>query len=330
MTVAPTMDDQWTFVGIDAGKQSLEVCMLPENTSATFVYSEEGLRLLCRLLPTAGTCFITINATGKYQRHVSAVLQDAGHIVALVNPLQVRNYVNALSGDEKTDRPDAVATARFGKDVRPPTVEETLKKHEELRQLALRGRQLVELQVAETKRLETYSSQTALNSVEAMIQFVDTQIPKLEEQITQLIATGDDWNVTGTILASVPGAGPIAVASLLTELPELGLLGREEIGALVGLAPSSRDRDEHQVKRSGRGGRQSVRDVLYRLTWTTDGWNPVVRDFAERLLADGKAFEVVITASTRKFLTILNTLVKNSTPWKPDFPSERRYTPRGR
>ena len=45
--------------------------------------------------------------------------------------------------------------------------------------------------------------------------------------------------------------------------------------------------------------------------------NPIVRRFAERLVAAGKAYKVVMVACMRKLLTILNTIVATGQPWNP-------------
>ncbi len=46
-------------------------------------------------------------------------------------------------------------------------------------------------------------------------------------------------------------------------------------------------------------------------------FNPVIREFAQRLEEAGKPFKVVVTACMRKLLVILNTMVKTNTPWNP-------------
>lgn len=43
------------------------------------------------------------------------------------------------------------------------------------------------------------------------------------------------------LLQSASGIGPVASATLIAELPELGRLNRREIAALVGVAPIARD-----------------------------------------------------------------------------------------
>jgi transposase len=45
-------------------------------------------------------------------------------------------------------------------------------------------------------------------------------------------------------------------------------------------------------------------------------YNPVIRDFFHRLIADGKATRVALIACMRKLLSILNAMVKHNTHWK--------------
>ena len=101
-------------------------------------------------------------------------------------------------------------------------------------------------------------------------------------------------------------------------MPELGLLNRQEIAALVGLAPFNRDSGRFRGKRSIWGGRASVRSVLYMAALTARRCNPVISQFAQRLESEGKCFKVVLVACMRKLLVILNTMVKNNTHWSPN------------
>jgi transposase len=44
--------------------------------------------------------------------------------------------------------------------------------------------------------------------------------------------------------------------------------------------------------------------------------NPVIRAFGEDLAVQGKKPMVITTACMRKLLVVLNTMLKNNTPWK--------------
>jgi len=106
-------------------------------------------------------------------------------------------------------------------------------------------------------------------------------------------------------------------ACLLADVPELGQLNRQQIAALVGIAPFNCDSGQFRGRRTIRGGRISVRCALYMAALTARRANPVIRAFADRLAALGKKPKVILTACMRKLLVILNTMVKNKTCWNP-------------
>ena len=65
------------------------------------------------------------------------------------------------------------------------------------------------------------------------------------------------------------------------------------------------------------GGRADVRSVLYMATVSAIRCNVKIKAFATRLKAAGKPPKVVIVACMHKLLTIMNTMIKNATPWTP-------------
>jgi transposase len=266
-------------------------------------------------LPEPGSCLIVVEATGGYQRRVVAELVAAGHRVAVVNPRQVRDFARGLGILAKTDRLDALVIARFGQHVRPRTIAQRPEKQEELAQLVVRRRQLVDLRTAEKNRRETVVSPSVKKSIQQVLDLLNKQIDRIDKQLLALVDSDDEWRHKAGIVSSVPGVGPVTSASLLAELPELGRLNRQQISALVGLAPFNRDSGRFQGKRSIWGGRASVRSVLYMAALTARRCNPVLRAFADRLEHAGKPFKVVLTACMRKLLVILNTMIRSNTHW---------------
>ena len=307
-----------TFVGIDVAKRSFDVCLLPEGKQLSLLYDRQGLKKLLSQLPDAGTCLIVMEATGGHQRRLVAELTDAGHLVAVVNPRQVRDFARGLGILAKTDRLDAQVIARFGQQTRPRCVAQVSEKQAELEQLVVRRRQLIQLRTAEKNRTEMCSSKAVRKSIKQVVDLLNKQIDHLDKEISAMLESDDDWKGKSQLLGSVPGVGAVTIASLLAELPELGLLNRQEIAALVGVAPFNRDSGRFRGKRSIWGGRAEVRSVLYMAALTARRFNPLIRTFAARLEAEGKAFKVVLTACMRKLLVILNTMVKNNTHWNPN------------
>jgi transposase len=100
-------------------------------------------------------------------------------------------------------------------------------------------------------------------------------------------------------------------------LPELGTLPRRRLWALVGVAPFNRDSGMLGGKREVWGGRAGVRAALYMGALVAARYNPLIREFYERLLAAGKPKKVVLVACMRKLLSILNAVMRDRIPWHP-------------
>jgi len=117
------------------------------------------------------------------------------------------------------------------------------------------------------------------------------------------------------LLTSVPGVGSVLASTLITELPELGLLSHKKIAALVGVAPFPRDTGKFRGKRFCKGGRNSVRRVLYMATLSAARFNTVIKTFYDRLCGNGKLKKVAHIACARKLLVILNAMTRNDIKW---------------
>jgi transposase len=304
-----------TFVGIDVAKHSLEVYSSGEDRSFTTTNNTAGFKQLVAELPPAASCLIVIEATGGYQNRVVGALVSAGHRVAVVNPRQVRDFARGLGILAKTDRLDARVIARFGAQACPREIQVPSEKQAQLAELVTRRRQLIEFRTAEQNRLETAATKLVRQNIRHLVEQLDKQIRQLEEAIGELVESEPELASKAALLETVPGVGPVTVTSLLVDLPELGSLDRQQVAALVGVAPFNRDSGKFHGRRAIWGGRAAVRSVLYMAALTARRFNPVIRAFAQRLEAAGKPFKVVLTACMRKLLVILNSMIKNSQPW---------------
>ena len=307
--------------GIDVSKDRLDVHVLPEGLSLQVPNSPGGHAELLTRLPGPGTCRVVLEATGDFQRGVVIALVAAGHYVSVVNPRQVRDYAKALGVLAKTDSVDAKVIARFGRDVRPRNVTEVPGNQAELDQLVTRRRQLVQARVAESNRLRDDMPKLVRQSVRRQLNSIAKDVVRLDRAILDLVRSDDDWRQRFDLLKGVPGVGDATAASLVAELPELGRLNRQEICALVGVAPYADDSGGRRGRRSTRGGRRPLRSTLYMAALSAVRFNPVIKRFAERLRGQGKQGKVVIVACMRKLLVILNTMVKQNSPWKDMSPA---------
>jgi transposase len=303
------------YVGIDVSKNHWDVHVLPADRAFSLSADETGLSRLRAELAAYGRCLVVLEATGGLERALVADLLDAGQEVAVVNPRQVRDFARGVGCLAKSDRMDARVLALFAHMVQPRPLDKLPEKQAELDALVTRRRQLLQLHTMEKNRRGQTSLAIPRKSIDRVLAVLQKQVADLDRAIAKLIESNDDWRAKAELLESVPGVGKITSATLVAELPELGKLNRQEIAALVGLAPYADDSGQHRGRRCIRGGRASVRTVLYIASLSAMRCNPWIRNCAARLRHHGKTFKVAITACMRKLLTMLNTLVRTKTPW---------------
>jgi transposase len=309
------MDDK-VVVGIDVSKLQLDCCALPSGQLWSCPNEHSGIEELVSRLEQLDCGLVVMEATGGYETAAATRLAAAGLRVAVVNPRQVRHFAKALNKLAKTDRIDARVLAEFSvsvnAQVRPLPDERT----RELADLLARRGQLVGMRTQEKNRI-AQAAAGLRTGIKTHVKWLDTEIAKLEVELTAKLRASEAWCDKRDLLLGVPGVGPTTTLALLAELPELGQLNRQRIAALVGVAPLNDDSGKHQGRRFTWGGRASVRSALYMASVCAIRHNELIRAFYLRLRAKGKPFKVAIVACMRKLLTILNAMVKHHKPWQP-------------
>jgi transposase len=215
----------------------------------------------------------------------------------------------------KTDKLDAFVLAAYGKTMQPRRYEGKSEAEKQLSALLVRRKQLEEMLKAEQNRLRTISP-SLRSSLERSIAFLKEEKKRLEEQIQEFLKEQKGWHEQGEILSSAPGVGPVTTATLLAELPELGKMDRKKIAALVGVAPMNYDSGKKRGYRKTKGGRADVRSVLYMSTLVATRYNPLIQSHYQQMLKRGKLKKVALTACMRKFLTILNAMMRDGQPFR--------------
>jgi transposase len=310
------MSEQGVFVGIDVSKKHLDVGILPEGKVFKVENRQEGWEQLAERLQALNPSLVVMEATGGYQGPVSAVLALAGLPVVVVNPRQVRDFAKATGTLAKTDKIDALIIAAFGQAVRPPVRPLKSEQEQDLADLLARRRQLIQMRTAEKNRLSSAPKRIRKQIMEH-IEWLESQLKYVDKDVQGMIRNSPVWQEKANLLASVPGVGKVTAATLLACLPELGDLDRRQIAALAGLAPFNKDSGKFRGRRRIWGGRAAVRAVLYMAIVSAIRFNPVIRDFYQRLRQAGKGYKVAATAAMRKLLTIMNAMLKANSSWSP-------------
>ena len=305
------------FVGIDVAKDKLDLARSDADGIATIANDAAGIRQAVRQLRAAGAALsvVVVEATGGLERPLLDALLDADLPVALVNPGHVRHFAKGIGRLAKTDAIDAKVLVEFARLAAPRLAQKRSKNRAELEALVTCRRQLLLVRTEQTNRRGVTASKPAIRSIDAVLKTVDRQVLELERQIATLIGSDDEFGHVDKLLRSVPGVGPVLSSTLLAELMELGAIGRRQVSALVGVAPFNCDSGRFKGKRRIRGGRASVRSVLYMATLAAMRFNPVIRRFAERLRRTAKLEMVIVVACMRKLLSIINAMVREGITW---------------
>jgi len=177
----------------------------------------------------------------------------------------------------QTDTIDARILAQFGAVIGPRITEKPSENQMILDELVSRRRQLVQMITMENNRLDQTLHKPIVQAIRKMVKTLQKQLDQVEQQILDLINRDDDWRDRFDLLKSVPGVGDATAATLIAELPELGQLNRQQIAALVGVAPMNRDSGKQRGQRHITGGRASVRKVLYMAALIARSYNPIIK-----------------------------------------------------
>lgn len=304
------------FIGIDVSKDRLDVAILPDDKQWSVANNETEILELVERLGQLSPSLIVLEATGGLETLAAASFGVANLPVAVINPRQARDFAKAIGKLAKTDLIDAGVLALFAERIRPeprPLRDQDL---QELTHLLTRRSQLVAMLTAEKNRLSS-APITIRKDITEHITWLEKRIKESNGTLEKLIQKTPIWREKDALLQTAPGVGPVLSVNLLTGLPELGTLNRRKIAALVGVAPLNCDSGKFRGKRIIWGGRADLRSTLYMGTLAAIRVNPVIKAFYQRLTATGKQPKVAITACMRKLLTILNAMIKNSTPWTP-------------
>ena len=308
-------NDEVVYVGIDVSKTWLDMAIRDDEQIVRVENDPTGIAELVEELSQWEESLVVVEASGGLEMTLVTELACAQLPVVVVNPTRVRQFARAAGQYAKTDAIDAQVIARFAEAVRPEV--RMLKDEDErhLSGLVSRRRQLVAMLTMEKNRRNT-THHAAKEQLESHIDWLAEAISALETEIAQLIRRNTDWQERVKLMRSVSGVGAVTAYTLLAELPELGQVNRQQIAALVGLAPYNQDSGPKRKKRRIFGGRSSVRRVLYMAALVATRTNPVIREFYQRLLARGKEKKVALTACMRKLLVILNAIVRDGRPWQ--------------
>lgn len=304
------------IVGIDVSKARLDAYCLERQRRLAVGNDATGIEQLAAWL-TPGS-LVVMEASGGYERLAHRLLTARGIKAAVVNPARVRHFAKASGVLAKTDRLDAAVIARYGAFAHPAPTPVRDGRREAVAELLGYRRQLLGEITARSQQLGHLRTASLIERAKAALERLRRDKAELDALLRRTIAGDPELDATAALLGGTPGVGPVLIATLLAELPELGTLGRRKIASLAGVAPVANDSGQMRGRRVIQGGRGAVRQALYMAVLSASRGRSRFATAYRALLAKGKPAKLALAATMRKLLVTLNAIARSRTPWREE------------
>lgn len=314
-------------IGIDIAKRKFDLAWLSAQSGKirrkVFENSPAGFQALFDWLSKQGIvvqqCRVVMEATSQYYEALAHALFDAGYLVNVVNPVQIKAFGQSHMRRQKTDRADAELIARFGDETKkllpwqPPAAEVR-----ELQRLVARLEAVQGMHVQEQNR-RYEAAGLALESVDRMLLTLKEEEALLKQKIHDHIDRHPGLRNQQELLCSIPGVGERVSSSFLAWLQVDRFTNIRQMVAFVGLSPEHNQSGDSVQGKSHlcKLGHARLRKTLYFPAMSAIQCNPAAKAMYARLRAAGKGGKVALVAVMRKLLHWMVAVLKSGACFDP-------------
>ena len=124
------------------------------------------------------------------------------------------------------------------------------------------------------------------------------------------------------LLVSIKGIGFITAAKLLGEIRDIrAFQSASQLAAYAGLTPKNAVSGSSVRKKTviSKTGNAHIRKLLFLPAVTARNWNPIVKEFCDRLAQNGLSPMEVVCAAMRKLLHLVFGVLKSGLPFDPNY-----------
>lgn len=285
-------------------------------------------QLVTRLkkLASPAETLVVMEATGNYWLGLALTLHESGFVVSVLNPAQARAFARARLQRAKTDAVDAHLLAEFGRVMSPKVWSPPPPVADQLQQVLARRDDLVAMRSQEKNRLHALQHHARpapglLKDVQTHLDWLSERIAELDRELNLLLKGEHAWQQAVAHLKTIPGLGPVGIASILAASHAFARCeNAEQAAAFAGLVPHPNQSGTSVHGRASiGGGHAALRRTLYMCALSAARFNPILRDFYQHLLRQGKPRKVALVAVARKLMTIAWALVTKDRDFDPNF-----------
>jgi transposase len=317
-------------IGIDLSKKYYDVTLLPEGgeqSHAKFDNNINGHKQLVKWLKEQGIHqgHICMEATNVYWEGVAHYLYEKSYLVSVVNPARIKGHAMSQMQRNKDDKVDSYVNADFCRVHHPRLWSPPSAQERTMRNLIRQRADFLEIETQEKNRLADCQDEANKNRLKRHIAYLNQEIEALEGEIRRHVAAHPTLKANYELLRSVKGLGEIVSWTILAEMPDMAEYEDAAAAAAdAGVTPSHHESGDtvRRKPKMSKIGKSAIRGVLYLPALAAMRFNPLLKSFADRLTKKGKPKKVVIVAVMRKLIHLAYGVLKNKTPFDPNFGSE--------
>lgn len=316
---------QLSYLGIDVAKAKIDCALRqPDGKYKHKVFDNNlaGFQELHEWLTKLGVSelHVCMEATGVYWEDVAEYLGNHGHVVSVVNPLQIKAFGASRLVRTKTDKVDAKLIAQFCKENQPEPWKAPSLQEQALRAMVLRLDALQEMHTQESNRLAV-AREVVRDEISSHVQWLDKEIKSLAKKIRSSIDDDSDLKGRKELLESIPGVGERTISLLLAfSLTPERFKNARQVTAYAGLDPRHHESGSSVRGKShiSRFGHSVIRKVMYMPAMYTLYRTHWGKRFLERLTRNGKKPMTMIVAMMRKLLHVAFGVLKSGQKFNPE------------
>ncbi len=140
----------------------------------------------------------------------------------------------------------------------------------------------------------------------------------VRNKIRDHIDNHPDLRDRSKLLETTPGVGEATIAQVLAFIGNVeDFKNAKQLAAFVGLNPKQRQSGTsvHGRARLSKVGNSNLRKAFYMPAVSAKRYNPVIKDFCEKLKVSGKPTMLIIGAAMRKLIHIIFGVLKSGKPF---------------
>lgn len=275
-------------------------------------------------LSTDTPLIFVMEATGIYYQQLAYFLAQNNCSVAVVLPNKIKNYCKSLSSKSKTDPLDSAAITRFGLERQldlwtPPT--ETMKAlHALTREYHALKETITEIKnQCHALRSSFQPLKATLRRKKHLIATLEKQVRQIEQELHELVDADPLLSERVPKICTAKGIGFMTVVSVLAETQCFKMVTKQkQLASYAGYDIVFNDSGLKRGKTSiSKKGNRFLRNAVFMPALAASRFNPLLKEFYQRLIAKGKNKKLALIAVARKLLLLIYTLWKNNTTFDP-------------